>query len=226
MLVQLSIIAAVVYFVRRHRKQQSGGASYASSSKGRIGEELVDAELRSALDWLCPDAYYLHRGGMVLHHAPGAEYPTAEVDHLLVTPFGVFVIETKNWSGLVRTGAEGGQLERVAHDGSVTARKSPIAQNITKVAFVRSVLTPVWNVESLSVFADAETQLDRSLPLNIIRRDEIRHYLRVKADAHARSGKPPVVVNTAVKSILAVSDQTPNALEKHCLRVAQRETRK
>jgi hypothetical protein len=76
------------------------------------------------------------------------------------------------------------------------------------------------------VFADAETQLDRSLPLNIIRRDEIRHYLRVKADAHARSGKPPVVVNTAVKSILAVSDQTPNALEKHCLRVAQRETRK
>ncbi|WP_434667702.1 nuclease-related domain-containing protein [Paraburkholderia sp. A3BS-1L] len=97
---------------------------------GEASEVAVRAELRRVLTGLCGDDFYLHDGAVLLHHAPGTALPTAEIDHLAVTPFGLFVIETKNWGRFhrsrcesQRTGAR--QQQRLARDTSLAPRTKP-----------------------------------------------------------------------------------------------------
>ncbi|MGF6652801.1 hypothetical protein OKW34_003390 [Paraburkholderia youngii] len=111
----------------------------------------MQAELRSALQWLCGDNFYLHPGALLLNHAPGTEFPTAELDHLAITPFGIFVIETKNWAGSILPGADAQTVVRVGADGQRETRRSPLRQNRSKVGFLRSVLPGIWPVEGLGV---------------------------------------------------------------------------
>ena len=61
--------------------------------RGRAGERRLRRELASILD-----------GGTYrfLHDLTLPDYDgTAQIDHVLVSPFGVFVIETKNYSGWI-----------------------------------------------------------------------------------------------------------------------------
>ena len=46
---------------------------------------LEQAKLRETLNCLLGTSYYLHEGPLVIGHAPGAAFPTAELDHLAVT---------------------------------------------------------------------------------------------------------------------------------------------
>lgn len=96
---------------------------------GDEGEARVQAELVEILTWLCGRNFYLHCGPLLLKHAPGTEFPTAEVDHLAITPFGIFVFETKNWTGLIKPRPSAEVLIRIGADGEPQARKSPLSQN-------------------------------------------------------------------------------------------------
>ena len=60
-----------------------------SEALGAPGEARAQAKLRETLQWLCGSDYYLHDGPLVIGHAPGTVFPTAEIDHLAVTPFGI-----------------------------------------------------------------------------------------------------------------------------------------
>jgi hypothetical protein len=57
---------------------------------------VARAQLRSVLTSLRSDNFYVHDGAVLLSHAAGTALPTGEIDHLAVTPFDLFVIETKN----------------------------------------------------------------------------------------------------------------------------------
>jgi hypothetical protein len=211
------ITIAFCFWLRENPKQFE--RKRLTTSKGDAGEQQVREDLRVALEWLCPGEFYLHEGGLVLNHAPGSPFPTAEVDHLAITPFGIFVVETKNWSGSVRCSTKPNELVRVGRDGIASIRKSPLAQNQTKVKFVRSLVTSAWPVESLCVFADATTHLDSQLPENLIRRDELRGYLRIKAAAYEHSPYPRVRINMAKDAILRFCDTRADAIERHRIRV-------
>ncbi len=63
----------------------------------------VSAELRRHLARLCGDDW-LVVDGLILIHSTRSAFPTAEIDHLAITPFGIFVIETKHWAGVVTHG--------------------------------------------------------------------------------------------------------------------------
>ncbi|WP_413197676.1 nuclease-related domain-containing protein [Pararobbsia alpina] len=104
-------------------------------SKGVEGERSVEAELRSVLDWLCPGEYRLF-GGLIVEHAPDTDFPTAEIDHLVITPFGIFVIETINWSGKIGRSAAHDRVTRTAPGGAISERRSPVAQNTSKVRYI------------------------------------------------------------------------------------------
>ncbi|WP_144444315.1 hypothetical protein [Caballeronia arationis] len=49
---------------------------------GEAGEAVAQAKLRTTLQWLCGDDFYLHDGPLLIEHAPGTAFPTAEIDHL------------------------------------------------------------------------------------------------------------------------------------------------
>jgi hypothetical protein len=49
----------------------------------------------------------LHRDGFVVFHDLAVPGSPANVDHLVIGPTGVFVIDSKRWRGRVRQGADG-----------------------------------------------------------------------------------------------------------------------
>ncbi|TDN59083.1 nuclease-related domain-containing protein [Paraburkholderia sp. BL10I2N1] len=193
-----------------------------SRAAGDAGEIRVQAELRRALTWLCGENFYLHPTALLLHHAPGTAFPTAEIDHLAVTAFGIFVVETKHWSGTIGPGTDADTLVRITADGTRDTRRSPVAQNRSKVAFLRSVLPGMWEVKGLGVFSSDNCLLSPALPLDLVRLSDLGHWLRAEKSRHDASGGVRVNVPEAWRAVLAVAeiDASGIALEKHRKRVS------
>jgi len=182
---------------------------------GDEGEARVQAELVDILTWLCGRNFYLHSGHLLLNHAPGTEFPTAEVDHLAITPFGIFVFETKNWTGLIKPGPSAEVLIRIGADAEPQARKSPLSQNRSKLAFLRGILPPVWPVEGAGVFASDSCVLSPELPVNIVRRADLRQWLRDKRARHAASTATPINVAVAWDAIQRIATADDAGAGKH-----------
>ncbi|WP_321936222.1 nuclease-related domain-containing protein [Paraburkholderia sp. J8-2] len=213
-------------FIRRSPRNRAtrvrhldGSQTTRAHARGEAGEALTRAELRRVLTSLCGSDFYLHDGAVLLNHAPGTAYPTAEVDHLAVTPFGLFVIETKYWSGFIEPGANFAELVRVTSDGKRESRKSPLAQNRTKVAFLTAKLPKVWTVEGLGVFAAPDCTLHPDLPPTLIHISELSHFLRLRRHEFRLSGRKPVNVSTAWKAIMLNASIDAKELEEHYERV-------
>jgi hypothetical protein len=220
----LWILAAVAYVAWRVLRarglnpragKESPLPNMRNERSGDEGEARVQAELVAILTWLCGRNFYLHCGPLLLNHAPGTEFPTAEVDHLAITPFGIFVFETKNWTGLIKPGASAEVLIRIGADGEPQARKSPLSQNRSKLAFLRGILPPVWSIEGAGVFASDSCVLSPELPVNIVRRADLRQWLRDKRARHAASTAVTVNVAAAWAAIQRIASTDERALREH-----------
>lgn len=130
----------------------------------RCREATAQAKLRKTLYWLCGNDFYLHEGPLVIEHAPGTEFPTAEIDHLAVTPFwrlhfGDEEPVRPNCPFDRRRLPDAHQRGRHAE-----ARRSPIHQNRSKVRLLRAQLPPMWPVVGAGLFASADAVLDAQFP--------------------------------------------------------------
>ncbi len=107
--------------------------------KGAQGEESVARRLA-----LLPAQWTIFHGiavGLDLHSGGGAD-----IDHVVIGPNGVFVIETKNWSGAITAGNN-----TLLCDGEVPDR-DPLDQVKALAAALRErLLTPGSLVENLQV---------------------------------------------------------------------------
>src|SRR6476660_3920949 len=71
------------------------GMVSSTSFKGWFGEMMV---VRAGLRKLDPSRYR-HFNDLYLPHPDG--HGTTQIDHVVVSPFGIFVIETKNFRGWI-----------------------------------------------------------------------------------------------------------------------------
>ncbi|WP_186138425.1 nuclease-related domain-containing protein [Burkholderia gladioli] len=193
-----------------------------SQASGDAGEARVNAELRRILGKLCGTDFYVHPTALLLLHAPGTAFPTAEVDHLVVTPFGIFVVETKNWAGAILPGRTADHVVCQLPGGRKEDRRSPISQNRAKVAFLRGTLPATWDVQGLGVFSNDACSLSPDLPLTLVGLLDLDYWLRTQRDHHVKSGKPNINVSAAWNVVrrLSVDDPTGSALSAHRLKVA------
>lgn len=223
MLLEIAL-AAVAFQLLRHRKKwpknpsrRSRPAADRSDALGAAGEALAQAKLRETLDGLCGTDYYLHDGPLVVEHAPGTAFPTAEIDHLAVTPFGIFLFETKNWSGSIAPSTAHGMLTRTGRDRRAEDRRSPLDQNRTKVAFFRARLPPIWPVSGAGLFTSPEARPDPGLHSDLLSLADLPHWMRARRDAFA--ARPPVDVARAAAAIAIHAQTSRAALEAHIRRV-------
>lgn len=186
---------------------------------GEQGEAAVRSELRRVLSALCGENFHLHDSAVLIHHAPGTAFPTAEIDHIAVTPFGIFVIETKNWSGVIAPGAVRDEVSRTGIDGVTDARRSPLAQNRTKIEFLNARLPALWPIEGLGVFASPECTVDPRLPLPLIHISELAVWMRLRLHEFTASGRKPVNVRGAWEAIMLIASINAEELEEHRKRV-------
>lgn len=226
MLLALFLISALLWYAylkggwgNRKRPSLRSARPASPDARGAAGEARVSAELRRCLTRLCGDDWRV-LDGVIMIHAPGTAFPTAEVDHLVITPFGIFVIETKHWAGAVTQGETSDTLLLATPDGQRLVRTSPLRQNAAKVRFVRTLLPPrLWTVEGLGVFSHEAGQVDPALPAALLECGELYRHLRMRQQQFARTGVGRLPVPVIADAILRRADTRPQALAEHRARI-------
>jgi len=103
-------VVAAYYYIRK----------YHLYSGGWKGEKMVSSTLNHTLndDYYLVNDLYLKEGG-------------GDIDHVVLAPNGVFVLETKNWSGSITV--NGDEWRRGGRRNSNISPSSQVKRNVTKV---------------------------------------------------------------------------------------------
>lgn len=100
--------------------------------RGATGEQLVGADLESL-----PDDYH------VFHDLRASVNIAENIDHMVIGPTGIFVVETKNWKGTV-TAKNGGLVRNGEPDNTVNVL-------LRRVMTLKEKLTALTEVENLYI---------------------------------------------------------------------------
>ncbi|MGI9595640.1 MAG: nuclease-related domain-containing protein [Acidimicrobiales bacterium] len=100
-----------------------------------------------------------------------------EIDHVVVSAFGVFAVETKSWSGLIAGDAEDDQwVQRIR--GRVHRHPNPLKQNRLHTRSLAKFLDLAQrSVHSIVCFEGPETRFERPMPLNVVRSVDLAPYI-------------------------------------------------
>jgi hypothetical protein len=122
---------------------------YKSDIKGVIGEQTVALYLRA----LNKTKY------KVIHNVvlESGEY-TSQIDHIVISDYGVFVIETKNYKGWIFGGEQSDYWTQVIYNRKEQLY-NPIRQNIGHIKTLKKCLPeyPHVNYKSIIVFSSRAT---------------------------------------------------------------------
>ena len=84
---------------------------------------------------------------------------TSQIDHVVINPHGVFVIETKNYSGRIYGAENRLEWTQVLNYGRVKNKLyNPLKQNQTHIYHISKVLTRALPIESAVVFVQGNIQ--------------------------------------------------------------------
>lgn len=143
----------------------SGNQECINTTHGNEGEAIVNQVLTNLVNDLT------QRYGDVVTQYSNVILTTeanefTEIDHLIVSPVGVFVIESKNYSGFI-FGSEKQPKWTQALRGVKTQFMNPLRQNYKHCIAVNRLLGVLDGVESVIVFHN-KAQFKTDMPKNVI----------------------------------------------------------
>ena len=196
--VLLATAAAVGFVIGRRRTIRIGGRRFPKIQNS--GEALVSRVLRSHFG---PPDYHLMN-----HVTIRMDDGTTQVDHILVSRFGVFVIETKHYSGWLFANAEGRTWTQVRFRARFRFQ-NPILQNKRHVRAVQGLLDflPPDAVKSVVVFSgDAEFKTE--IPQGVITIGQLAEYLGQQTEEVMSLNRLHFCVGRLETARLAISGET------------------
>ncbi|MFC6633339.1 nuclease-related domain-containing protein [Microbulbifer taiwanensis] len=178
--------------------------------KGILGEALVKffGRLRLPID-------VYHRIHNVTLQTPDG---TTQIDHIFVSRFGIFVVETKNMQGWIFGGEHQAQWTQRIHRESFKFQ-NPLRQNYKHVKALEALLdVPEDAIHSVVVFAGNST-FKTPMPTNVTKQDGYIRYIK--------SFQTPVLSESEVQDIASriQSSRLAPTRETHRLHVQQLKAR-
>ena len=162
-----------------------GALLKSSRVKGIVGERLVRWALRLRLD----RATYRAVHDLTLPTPDG----TTQIDHVVVSPYGIFAIETKNMKGWIFGGARQAQWTQKIYRHT-TRFQNPLLQNYKHVKALQALLdVPPETIHSVVTFVESST-FKTPMPENVTQAGRFIGYIR--------SFREPVFSEAAVEAIL------------------------
>lgn len=140
------------------------------SFKGKMGERMVIKHAQTL-----GDQYVLLNDCTI----PDQDDGTTQIDHILISPYGVFVIETKNYTGWIFGGARQKFWTQKIYKKSYKF-KNPIHQNYKHMKVLENILFDVVDAKylhSLIVFTP-RSEFKTVMPSNIFRGKEWVNYVK------------------------------------------------
>ncbi|MGP4119863.1 NERD domain-containing protein [Psychrobacter aquimaris] len=107
--------------------------SLKSTFKGFLGETVINVAM-----WLKLEKDVYHRlNGITLPRANGG---STQIDHIIVSVYGIFVIETKNYKGWIYGSEKQKQWTKVFQNGSKFKFQNPLHQNYLHIKTLADLL--------------------------------------------------------------------------------------
>lgn len=203
-----------------------------NSGKGKQGEDSVHHAVLSIFQSLnieCVSNRQFSFPQAILLPTGDDKY-SKEIDLVITSEIGVFVIEVKDWRGLWAAKADQPHLlSKVSnHRNSQSPsndRPAPLlkTQNKLKDLLNRAGLNQI-HAKALVVFTDNEGNVDAQLPPNYLHISELAYYFRQKAavffDELENEGKSAYDAYDLAEQIRSCLDHSPNALHDHMMRLS------
>jgi len=147
-----------------------GLGSYRVSSLQNRGEALVRREIMAHFNG--PEFHLLNHVTLKLKDG------TTEIDHILVSPFGVFVIETKDYRGWIFANAKSATWTQVLYKAKFKFQ-NPIFQNMRHVRAVAELLDflPVSAIKSVVVFS-GDSKFKTDIPPSVLKLSQLAKHLK------------------------------------------------
>ena len=129
------------------------------TAKGARGERRVHRKLVKRLD---------KKSNFVIHDITlSIGVDSTQIDHIVVSPYGIFVIETKNYRGWIFGDRRSRQWTQVIY-GKKTRFQNPLRQNYKHTKAVESFLgLPSSRVHSIVVFV-GNSEFKTPMPENVV----------------------------------------------------------
>ena len=184
---------AVGFVIGRHR-------AYRASVFQNSGEALVSRVAR--MNFGPPDYHLMNH--VTLQMQDG----TTQVDHILVSRFGVFVIETKDYKGWIFANAKQRSWTQVLFRLKFKFQ-NPILQNMRHVRAVQGLLDflPPGAIKSVVVFT-GEAEFKTEIPQGVFRIFGLIDYLRDQTDEVMSLNRVQFCVGRLETARLAISGET------------------
>lgn len=195
--VLLATAVAMGFILGRRR---ANGAAWRFPTFQNEGEALVSGVLRSHFG---PPDYHLMN-----HVTIRMEDGTTQVDHILVSRFGVFVVETKDYGGWLFGKAADRTWTQVRFKWRFKFQ-NPIFQNYRHVRAVQDLLDflPAEAVKSVVVFSgDAEFKTET--PQGVVMIGQLVEYLRQQSQEVMSLNRLQFCVGRLETARLAISAET------------------
>lgn len=159
----LAFVVAVSYYLR------------SPSFKGSVGEARVNSRLRSTLNQqeykILKDLTLPTNGG------------TTQVDHVVVSPYGIFVIETKNMKGWIFGAFDQARWTVVLHRHK-SQFQNPLRQNYKHIKVIQELLgVEMRHLHNLVVFVGS-AEPKTAMPENVLWSErQLSHHVKSKQKA-------------------------------------------
>ncbi|MCJ8163058.1 nuclease-related domain-containing protein [Acinetobacter zhairhuonensis] len=144
--------------------------------KGKMGEFAVSAHVK----------LYLNQDNYILLNdctLPDEQNQTTQIDHILLSPFGVFVIETKNYKGWIFGGERQKMWTQKIYKKSFKFQ-NPLHQNYKHQKVLEAILEDIVDpalIHSVVVFMP-DCEFKTQMPQNVFRGAAWTDYIKTFAD--------------------------------------------
>lgn len=176
--------------------------------KGKMGESAVRSRLGKDLD----QKIYIPFHDLIIPSGSG----TTQIDHIYVSVFGIFVVETKNYTGWIFGG------EKQAHWTQTIYREkhrfqNPLRQNYAHIKALAALLKLPESVFHSVVVFTGDCELKTEMPPNVCRTRQ--------AARHIRSFQAALLSKSEVRAALSVLSDPKYQADSEKLRLHKKHLR-
>ncbi|MYL49311.1 NERD domain-containing protein [Halobacillus litoralis] len=187
-----------------------------SKRKGEIGEYKINIQL----DQMPKE--YLHMSDLMIKNSK-AKSDYSQIDHILITDFGIFVIETKNYQGTVY----GGKDRKTWSVNGKFKMMNPFYQNYGHIQALISVIGKEYEDRMISIVSFTKRctfKIDsdlRDIKQNqlIVYDVELSEFINRKINVQKLIHKEPLLTNIEINNIYDQINKhhitDPNVVDKH-----------
>ena len=139
------------------------------SQKGKSGEQTVASRLRRGL----PEEYIILNDG----YLPLADGTTTQIDHIVVSQYGIFVVETKNYSGWIFGNENSAQWTQSIY-GKKSRFQNPLRQNYLHICTLSERLRIDRAYFHSVVAFTGDCTFKTEMPANVVYSRQAADYIR------------------------------------------------